>query len=152
MNRNPQGSAFKILTGGNTQIGNKLLFLRIAEHDESRYMSIHLACSQSFKRFKIIVKGKHLTGFTHVFVHLLDSAGRVWSQRDSPPMNGFRSTSTWAAGEEVTDYHGLPLPADIQAGDYWLEVGLYEVATGKRLLVLPTGEDRVLIGPIQIAD
>jgi hypothetical protein len=87
-----------------------------------------------------------------VFVHLLDSAGRVWSQRDSPPMNGFRSTSTWAAGEEVTDYHGLPLPADIQAGDYWLEVGLYEVATGKRLLVLPTGEDRVLIGPIQIAD
>jgi len=87
-----------------------------------------------------------------VFVHLLDSAGRVWSQRDSPPINGFRSTSTWAGGEEVTDYHGLPLPADIPAGEYWLEVGLYEVATGKRLLVLPTGEDRVLIGPIQIAD
>jgi hypothetical protein len=86
-----------------------------------------------------------------IFVHLLDSAGRVWSQRDSQPVNGFRPTPTWAEGEEVTDYHGLPLPADIPAGDYWLEVGLYEAATGKRLL-LPSGEDRVLIGPVQIAD
>ncbi len=85
-----------------------------------------------------------------VFVHLLDSTGRVWSQRDSQPLNGFRPTSTWAAGEEVTDYHGLPLPADIPAGDYWLEVGLYEAATGKRLLTETGQEDRVLIGPLRI--
>jgi hypothetical protein len=87
-----------------------------------------------------------------VFVHLLDSSGQILSQRDSQPVNGFRPTSTWAVGEEVTDHHALSLPVDIPAGDYWLEVGLYEPATGKRLLVLPTGEDRILIGPIQIAD
>ncbi|MFQ5886495.1 MAG: hypothetical protein ACE5II_04585, partial [Anaerolineae bacterium] len=70
--------------------------------------------------------------------------------RDSQPLNGFRPTSTWAAGEEVTDHHGLPLPADIPAGDYWLEVGLYEAATGNRLLMETDQENRVLIGPIQI--
>lgn len=85
-----------------------------------------------------------------VFVHLLDSAGRVLSQRDSQPVNGFRPTSTWAAGEEVADYHGLPLPADIPAGEYWLEVGLYEAATGKRLLTETRQEDRILLGPIRI--
>ncbi|MCJ7667563.1 MAG: phospholipid carrier-dependent glycosyltransferase, partial [Anaerolineae bacterium] len=85
-----------------------------------------------------------------VFVHLLDSTGRVLSQRDSQPQNGFRPTSTWTAGEEVADYHGLPLPADIPAGEYWLEVGLYEAATGKRLLTETRQEDRILLGPIRI--
>jgi hypothetical protein len=85
-----------------------------------------------------------------VFVHLLDSTGRVLSQRDSQPQNGFRPTSTWAAREDVADYHGFPLPADIPAGDYWLEVGLYEPATGKRLLTETGQGDKVLIGPIPI--
>jgi hypothetical protein len=57
-----------------------------------------------------------------VFVHRLDSSGRLIAGHDSPPP---RSTTSWLPGEVITDVH------PIEAGDHF-EVGLYESATGQR--------------------
>jgi hypothetical protein len=90
-----------------------------------------------------------------VFVHLIDGSERVWAQHDGGPAGGSRLTSSWQPGEEITDHHGLALPADLPPGEYSLAVGLYDAATGERLPV-DTSEgtapsDRVLVGPVLIA-
>ena len=83
-----------------------------------------------------------------VFVHLLDGADEVRSQRDSQPVGGLRPTSSWQVGEEVRDHHALPLPPE--TGPYWIEVGLYQPETGKRLTIAGQG-DRLLLGPFEVA-
>ncbi len=89
-----------------------------------------------------------------VFVHLIDEEERVWAQRDGQPVGGSRSTSSWEPGEEIRDSHGLALPPDIPAGEYQLELGLYDATTGQRLPLLTSqgdvGEDRVLVGPVVV--
>ncbi|MCL6648573.1 MAG: hypothetical protein K6U89_09590 [Chloroflexi bacterium] len=65
----------------------------------------------------------------HVFVHLLDGAGRAIAQADGPPLAGRYPTSLWSAGETVIDQRALPpSPGAVQ-----LVVGLYDPATGTRL-------------------
>lgn len=61
-----------------------------------------------------------------VFLHLLDGAGNVMAQRDGEPGGGARPTTGWAAGERITDNHGLLLPPDLPPGDYTLRLGLYD--------------------------
>lgn len=89
-----------------------------------------------------------------VFVHFVDEGERVWAQHDSPPVGGSRPTSSWQAGEEIFDNHGLALSPGIPEGEYRLAIGLYDPASGNRLPVVTAGEalptDRVLAGPIQI--
>ena len=42
-----------------------------------------------------------------------------------PPQGSFAPTSQWKAGSSLVDKHGLILPADLAAGDYTLQIGLY---------------------------
>jgi hypothetical protein len=89
-----------------------------------------------------------------IFLHLVDANGSVWAQHDSQPAGGSRPTSSWEAGEEITDHHGLALPADIPAGDYDLTLGLYDATTGERLAVTTveqeTPTDGVVLGSISV--
>jgi len=89
-----------------------------------------------------------------VFVHLVDEGDGVWSQHDGQPTGGARPTSSWQTGEEITDNHGLALPADLPPGEYHLAVGLYDPSTGDRLPALSdaqvTPSDSVLAGPLLI--
>ncbi len=61
-----------------------------------------------------------------VFIHLLDSSGRLVAQRDSEPGGGLNPTDSWPVGEPIRDNYGLLLPADLPPGTYQLVVGLYE--------------------------
>lgn len=81
-----------------------------------------------------------------VFVHLYDQAGHLVAQHDSVPVNGTRPPPTWQAGERLIDRHGLALRQG-QAGPLQLVVGLYEPATGKRLLA-SDGSDAAVIGTV----
>jgi hypothetical protein len=81
-----------------------------------------------------------------VFVHLYDDQGALVAQHDSQPANEVRPTSTWVPGERVEDRHGLALPA-IGGTPLRLVVGLYDPATGQRLL-LPQGRDALDIGNV----
>jgi hypothetical protein len=65
-----------------------------------------------------------------VFVHLLDSAGNIAAQRDQIPGAGEFPTTGWVRGEYLADAYDLGLP---RAGEFRVEVGLYDAATGQRL-------------------
>ena len=70
-----------------------------------------------------------------VFVQLLDERDQVIAQHDAPPVSGERPTSGWQPGEQVSDKHGLLVPAGTAPGDYRLIAGMYDPQSGKRLPV-----------------
>lgn len=67
-----------------------------------------------------------------VFVHILDSNGKILAQQDQQPMKGANPTSLWAAHEQVVDPYLFELGPDSAQ----IEVGLYSAETGARLGVL----------------
>jgi hypothetical protein len=89
-----------------------------------------------------------------VFVHLVGSDGVIRAQKDSQPVAGFYPASLWTEGELVRDQYELALPPGLPAGDYRLEVGLYEAGTGTRLPVVDergdAAGDRVVLRTIQV--
>ncbi len=70
-----------------------------------------------------------------LFVHVLDAQGNRVSQIDVPPAGPDRPTSTWRTGHFQYWRHPLPLPPDLDLGEYWLAIGLYDPATFARLPV-----------------
>jgi hypothetical protein len=86
-----------------------------------------------------------------VFTHLVDGEGRVWGQKDTPPLDGFYPTTYWEPGDVVRDQYEITISPEALAGEYQLEVGMYLAETGERLEVrgeeglLP--EKRILLSP-----
>ncbi|MFN2291104.1 MAG: ArnT family glycosyltransferase [Anaerolineae bacterium] len=88
-----------------------------------------------------------------VFVHLVDGAGQLVAQTDSPPVGGSLPTSSWQQDEIIVDRHGLPLPAELGPGHYELRVGMVDPSTGDRLPVVDRqGQrlDSVVAGTLEI--
>ena len=84
------------------------------------------------------------------FAHLVDPAGAV-SVGDGL---GFPAIQ-WSPGDVFIQRNRLPVPADVPPGRYWVQVGLYSLATGERLPVLEGGEpvaDRLLLAPVTASD
>jgi hypothetical protein len=80
-----------------------------------------------------------------VFVHLLDENDLVIAQRDTYPGLGTYPTSLWRVGDAFADRYVLTLPPTVFApctGRF--EVGLYDFASGERLVV--TGPDGQPLG------
>jgi hypothetical protein len=90
-----------------------------------------------------------------VFVHVLDSAGRLVAQDDSLPVLWTYGTDRWEVDELVIDFHSMVLPSATQPGAHAIQVGMYEEATMNRLAVLsPAGvpvADQVLLAEFTIA-
>jgi len=88
------------------------------------------------------------TSYT-VFTHLLDANGQLWAQKDNPPVRGSYLTTEWRIGETIVDKFDIVIPPHAPAGQYELEVGLYDATTGQRLPLLDeTGrrqDERVLL-------
>ncbi|MBN1582964.1 MAG: glycosyltransferase family 39 protein [Anaerolineae bacterium] len=88
-----------------------------------------------------------------VFTHLLDQHEQVRGQKDNTPVNGTYPTTLWIPGEIVVDEYDIPVAADAAAGEYAIEVGMYDLKTMQRLTMFdPTGAvgDRILLGDIKI--
>jgi hypothetical protein len=81
----------------------------------------------------------------HTFVHLLSDAGEIITQHDGRPGDGQLPTLGWLPSEYLTDTHLLQLPFDLADGDYRLEVGFYDQASGIRL-----GEPVILDKPVPV--
>ena len=84
----------------------------------------------------------------HVFLHLLDSEGRLVAQSDGVPANWTRPTTGWLPGEYIEDVRVLIIPPDAPAGDYTLSAGLY--LPGGERLTAPDGTDAVPLTTIQV--
>jgi mannosyltransferase len=68
-----------------------------------------------------------------VFAHLVDDTGSLVSQRDSPPVSGFRPTSGWVQGDIIEDHLGIYVPKSALTKLLHLRLGLYRPADGSRL-------------------
>ncbi|GIW08417.1 MAG: hypothetical protein KatS3mg060_3222 [Dehalococcoidia bacterium] len=76
-----------------------------------------------------------------VFVHLVDTGGRLVAQRDSQPAAGGYPTERWRTGEYIRDFYDVDLPMSIGPGSYQLRVGLYR-PDGERVPPRPGNADR----------
>ncbi len=83
-----------------------------------------------------------------VFTHLLNAEGKVIAQHDGAPAGSERPTSSWLAGEFITDQHTLQWVEEDAARRYRgtaiIEVGLYDPENGQRLPT-PQGDSRLLL-------
>jgi 4-amino-4-deoxy-L-arabinose transferase-like glycosyltransferase len=75
-----------------------------------------------------------------VFTHLLgpvrsDTNSPVWAGWDQEPGRASYPTSAWQPGEVILDDYVLSIPDDAPAGEYSLEIGLYQLQTMERLPV-----------------
>ena len=71
-----------------------------------------------------------------VFIHLIDSDGKIVAQQDGPPAQGSYPTSLWSAPETIINSHELRLPDSLPPGDYRVRLGLYNPTDGIRVPVL----------------
>lgn len=75
-----------------------------------------------------------------VFVHLLDSGGRLITQDDGQPVDGHYPTTIWEGGEVVADDRLLALPFGV-TGPFRLAVGIYRLDNLARLPVYDASGD-----------
>jgi hypothetical protein len=57
----------------------------------------------------------------------------------------------WSPGDVFVQVSDLSIPGDVRAGTYWVQVGLYSLATGERLRVARGDEEpggRLLLAPV----
>jgi|GEM_PF-1108219 len=91
-----------------------------------------------------------------VFVHLYDTDGNLVAQSDGWAFYDTRPPYTWWPGEVVTDPRQLALPADLPAGVYSLEVGLYNPDGSGRLPAYQDGvrqrEERVPLAMLEVME
>ena len=72
------------------------------------------------------------------FVHLLTPGGERLAQWDGPPLEGIVPTSVWQSGHLYIDRRVLWLPENLASGNYTIQVGLYDPASGARLAFTPS--------------
>ena len=77
-------------------------------------------------------------GYT-VFVHLLDATGKMRGQKDSQPLSGTYPTHVWPPSMVVRDEYVVLVADDAPPGEYRLVIGLYDLATMKRLPAFDQG-------------
>jgi hypothetical protein len=80
-----------------------------------------------------------LDGRHQIALRLTDEEGRVWAAQDREPVGGLRPFHEQPAGGELTDRHGLLIPAGTPPGFYQLRLGLYRLEDGQWLDLL--GQD-----------
>ncbi len=81
----------------------------------------------------------------HVFAHLVDAQGRARSSSSDPPPY---ADVRWQRGDALLVDVDLSIDAGASTGGYWLELGLYDLETGRRMPV--NGGDQVRIGPLKV--
>jgi len=79
-----------------------------------------------------------------IFAHLVDAAGETLVNADHRPQ---RPTREWRPGQVIPDRVTLALPPDLPAGQYQIEVGLYDAGDPAmpRLPLKDGSGDRVVI-------
>jgi hypothetical protein len=86
-----------------------------------------------------------------VFVHIRDEADETVAQKDSPPVGGIYPTSLWDSGEIVQDEISVPF-TELEPGKYEIVVGMYDFASGQRLVVEGSQDGTILLRSFAVDD
>jgi hypothetical protein len=84
-----------------------------------------------------------------VFTHLYAEDGRLIGQHDGFPAESTRPMTEWNPGETILDLHPMAFQDTAYTGSARIEVGLWDPATGGRVLT-DKGSDRVAL-PVTIS-
>jgi hypothetical protein len=115
--------------------GSMQLLSASVEHDSGQKTTVHLRW-RAEAAMPVAYK---------VFVHVLDPTGQqVVAQRDAEPQGGKAPTTGWVAGEVIEDADPVDLPVGLKAGEYPIEVGVYDPRSGDRL-TLENGDNRLIL-------
>jgi len=95
-----------------------------------------------------------------VFVHLIDAANRPLVALDYTPLGGSAPTHLWIPkwlpGQRLLDPYRLVLPADLPPGEYYIEAGLYEMVSKRRLHMADAAGnligDRLILGAVEVSE
>ncbi len=71
-----------------------------------------------------------------VFTQLIDPTGFLRGGQDNQPVWNTYPTTDWQRDELIVDKYRLRLQAGAMPGDYQLWVGLYDPATGERMMII----------------
>jgi hypothetical protein len=85
-----------------------------------------------------------------MFVHVLNTEGRLVAQHDGQPIYGYFPTSRWPTGEVIPDRIAIPLPEDLPPGRYSLIAGMYTWPSLNRLNVADGGTDFIPLTSISV--
>ncbi len=93
-----------------------------------------------------------------IFVHLIDPANQLYLALDYTPLGGATPTHLWfpkwLPGQTMRDPYRMVIPENIPSGTYLIEVGLYEMTSGRRLHMHDNnGEivgDRYILGAVLV--
>jgi hypothetical protein len=92
-----------------------------------------------------------------VFVHLIDTQGKILAAYNEQPRKGAAPTTSWRRYVPVVDPIVMPIPPDVPPGDsYRLEVGLFYLPTMERLSIVdalnhPLG-DALILQPLAVQE
>jgi hypothetical protein len=81
---------------------------------------------------------------------VFNAAGALIAQRDGEPGAGATPTTSWLRGEVIADRRDIALPKNLAPGEYAIVVGMYQTASGKRLIASETNADHALLTKIRI--
>jgi hypothetical protein len=91
-----------------------------------------------------------------VFTHLLGppkaDGSTLWAGKDARPGLGSIPTTAWRSDDLILDEYQIQLPADMPDGQYQIEVGLYDPATGggRAITDEPPGQDHLFLGKVRV--
>jgi hypothetical protein len=86
------------------------------------------------------------TVFTHVLTQDATGNLRLVAGQDNPPGENSLPTNRWQPGWRILDEYQISLPSDLRAGEYTLEIGMYQ-ASGEHL---PATNSSVLLGKVKL--
>ncbi len=93
-----------------------------------------------------------------IFVHLIDPANQLYVALDYTPLGGAVPTHLWfpkwLPDQRLIDPYRMEIPSDLAPGTYLIEVGLYEMISGRRLHIHDENGsivgDRTILGAIEV--
>ena len=91
-----------------------------------------------------------------IFVHLIDGNNVPYAALDYTPLGGASPTHLWIPkwlpGQTYLDPYRLPIDPNLPPGQYFVEVGLYEMVNGRRLHISNANGnlngDRYILGTV----
>ncbi len=95
-----------------------------------------------------------------IFIHLIDASNYPYIALDYTPLGGSTPTHLWIPkwlpGQHMLDPYQLEIPMDLALGTYLIEVGLYEMTSGRRLHMSDDAGnligDRYILGAVQVEE
>jgi hypothetical protein len=86
-----------------------------------------------------------------VFMHLRRASdGGQIAAFDSTPVNGTSPTSSWSAGQSITDTRAVQIPADAAPGEYDVIIGWYLYPSFERLTLDGSGATEIVVSTVRV--